>query len=129
MSEAMKFIGENWWWMIWPAGAAVEWTADRFDAGIGAIAKRRARKVEHQQKLRELELETRRRQLEAAHPQPVKPTCGCGHDVSFHNRADGTCHERVSPRKTVSHQCPCQGYTGPEPLPAFFAPELDGGLR
>jgi hypothetical protein len=64
-------------------------------------------------------LEISRRELEAAHPHPVKPVCGCGHDLAFHNIEANTCHHPVE-EKT----CPCQQYTGPELLGQVYIPML-----
>lgn len=125
MREFWKFIGDFWWALVWPVFAVVEWVADRFDAGIGAIAKRRSRKIKHKEQLRAIELEKARRQLEAAHPTPAKPICGCGHDVAFHNRDSGSCHGENARGKTV-RQCTCQGYSGPTPLSQIYAEPLVG---
>lgn len=123
MRDFLELAAAYWWVWIWPAGAVVEWTADRFDAGVGAIAKRRARKIKHKEQLRAIELEKARRQLEAAHPMPVKPICGCGHHVAFHNRNSGSCHGENIRGKTV-RQCTCQSYSGPTPLSQVYAEPL-----
>jgi len=51
-------------------------------------------------------------------PKPVKPVCGCGHHVSFHKDRTGLCHAKA--------WCNCQKYTGPEPMPEYYAPEIGG---
>ncbi|GAA2760119.1 hypothetical protein F4554_000326 [Actinopolymorpha rutila] len=61
----------------------------------------------------------------------VKPLCGCGHASSFHEER-GRCHALNEVTRwdggrwagIESVPCNCQKYTGPEPLPAFYAPEL-----
>jgi hypothetical protein len=53
-----------------------------------------------------------------------KPFCGCKHHYSMHDK-DGRCREQIerwSERQDFHWvQCPCQHYTGPEPLPEVFA--------
>jgi hypothetical protein len=61
----------------------------------------------------------------------IQPICSCGHAVSFHGD-DGRCNAQASVatwnngRWTGQEQqaCTCQKYTGPEPLPTFYAPEI-----
>ncbi|GAA4980279.1 hypothetical protein [Actinopolymorpha pittospori] len=61
----------------------------------------------------------------------VQPVCGCGHASSFHDEK-GRCHADNQVARwdggswvgTESVPCSCQKYTGPEPLPAFYAPEI-----
>ncbi|MGW0231551.1 hypothetical protein ACWDWO_24860 [Actinopolymorpha singaporensis] len=63
--------------------------------------------------------------------EEVKPLCGCGHASSFHEER-GRCHALVEVARwdqgkwagIESVPCSCQKYAGPEPLPAFYAPEL-----
>jgi hypothetical protein len=54
-------------------------------------------------------------------PKPVTPTCGCNHNVSYHDPKTGRCHKISS---YDGSQCPCRRYTGPEPLPEYYAPEI-----
>ena len=49
------------------------------------------------------------------------PVCGCTHHVSFHAGGSGRCHKISS---WDNSGCRCQKYTGPEPLPEFYAPEI-----
>lgn len=49
-----------------------------------------------------------------------KPVCGCTHDVSFHRGHTGECHYHSSYTGT----CRCQKYSGPVPLPEYYAKEL-----
>lgn len=123
MHELIKFWDDNWWWLIWVGGGAAEWVADQFGAGVAAISKRRRRRIKHREKLRALEIEGKRRALESAHPRPVKPTCGCGHDVAFHNRESLLCFGEGS-KANGKPICGCQGYIGPEPLPTYYADPL-----
>ncbi|UGT38531.1 hypothetical protein LTV02_20475 [Nocardia yamanashiensis] len=58
-------------------------------------------------------------------PQPTA-LCGCGHDLSLHDREAGACHAEIF-RKTGAGlkawvPCNCRRYTGPTPLEEFFAP-------
>lgn len=63
--------------------------------------------------------------------EEVKPVCGCGHGTSFHG-SDGRCNALSEVTRwdsgrwagTDPVRCTCQRYTGPEPLPAFYAPEI-----
>lgn len=65
-----------------------------------------------------------------------KPQCSCGHAVSFHG-PDGHCSAMVDVTKwengrwlgNMREQCTCQRYTGPQPLPAFYAPEISDDTR
>lgn len=68
-------------------------------------------------------------------PKPVEPICGCEHHYSFHDPKTGECHgtdrrAKYNDRGTYVgvHEipCTCRHYTGPEPLPEFYAPELGG---
>jgi hypothetical protein len=120
MNGIWKLLDDAGWCLVLLAcvGGA-EWIAGHFDVGLAAIARRRARRIQHQERLRELELEARRRELEAAHPQPVQPICGCGHDLAFHHIETSACHYRAG-----EAPCPCQRYTGPEPLSQVYFPIL-----
>ncbi len=60
-------------------------------------------------------------------PTIVKPVCGCGHHFAFHDLKTGRCNEYIETIRTSLTQCRCQHYSGPEPLPEYFVPELDGG--
>jgi len=58
---------------------------------------------------------------------PPKPICGCGHHRSFHS--DGkACTKDVERYNSIkgTHwvECACGEYTGPEPAPSFYAPEI-----
>jgi hypothetical protein len=69
-----------------------------------------------------------------ATPKPPKPFCGCGHHHSFHDPAAGQCHATVevathwdsygNERKWRQDPCTCKQYSGPVPLPEFYAPEI-----
>lgn len=67
-------------------------------------------------------------------PTPPKPVCGCTHGLQTHDPETRRCHAQV---KTYRHNgisevldgyadCACRQYTGPEPLPEFFAQEIGG---
>lgn len=75
-------------------------------------------------------LPSRRRRKE---PKPIEPVCGCGHQYAFHDPGTGRCGGRVEVNRWSGkgrwagldrEQCPCQRYTGPEPLPEYYAPEI-----
>ena len=60
---------------------------------------------------------------------PPKPACSCGHAVSFHDPETKRCHGKVHEKDYAGFwnwvQCTCRRYDGPEPLPEFYAPELN----
>ena len=71
-------------------------------------------------------------------PKPVRPLCGCAHHHSFHDPQTGQCHGTIQvERPRVSYNvplqfddapCTCRQYSGPLPMPEYYAPELsDGG--
>lgn len=66
-------------------------------------------------------------------PKPVTPVCGCTHHRSVHDSKTGACHAavrnlmRYDENEMPVYQmlpCACRQYTGPEPLPEYYAPEL-----
>ena len=71
-------------------------------------------------------------------PEPVRPVCGCGHHHSYHDLASSECHATVrgkaikfnawaEPMAWDQIQCSCKQYSGPVPLPEYFAPEVTTG--
>jgi len=71
--------------------------------------------------------------------KPVKPFCGCEHHYSYHEPAaigaPTVCHAQVKGQITKWDgygtacgwemlQCTCKQYTGPEPLPEYYARPL-----
>lgn len=68
-------------------------------------------------------------------PKPVEAVCGCEHHHSMHDPETGACHATVQVSRysrdgewTGYEQkpCACRRYSGPEPLPSFYAPEIAG---
>ena len=68
-------------------------------------------------------------------PPTPKPICGCGHHHSFHEPATGICKGVNRQTKysnggsnlgTHPFPCTCQQYSGPQPLPEFYATEIGG---
>lgn len=67
---------------------------------------------------------------------PPKPVCGCRHGYHDHDPSTGVCHGQselyrysfAEKRKVFDKyaRCTCRTYTGPTPLPEFFAPEIAG---
>lgn len=111
-------------------GMNSEWVAARFDRALDAMGRGQAHRIEQREKEREAELELKRRELDGTHPEPVKPVCGCGHDLAFHNVENNACRQQVDGKA-----CLCQRYTGPELvgqiyLPPLISPEVrDGDAR
>jgi hypothetical protein len=76
------------------------------------------------QLLARLPLRGRQQELEAK-----APTCPCGHAVSFHDPESHKCHGKVHEKDPPYgywhwNPCTCRRYTGPEPYPEFYAPEI-----
>ncbi len=55
----------------------------------------------------------------------AEPRCGCGHALAFHDPKQGVCHW-VKEGVIDTHHCGCRQYTGPQPLPEYYAPEVSG---
>jgi hypothetical protein len=60
---------------------------------------------------------------------PPPPICGCEHHLAFHEmdgegNPTGHCREIINSHNGT--ECGCQRYTGPEPLPEYYAPEIKG---
>lgn len=53
-------------------------------------------------------------------------TCACEHVRSMHVEGKGACQEKVYLSGSGWNRCRCQLYQGPEPLPAYYAPEVEG---
>ena len=69
--------------------------------------------------------------------KPVKPVCGCGHHHSYHDPKTAECHgmmdgkaiefDDYASRSPVAWEqvpCTCRQYSGPQPVPEFYAPEI-----
>jgi len=63
----------------------------------------------------------------------VQPACGCGHHYSFHEPDNGACHATEELRTGTDKRgyglyeqvtCQCRQYSGPQPLPEYFAGEI-----
>lgn len=68
-------------------------------------------------------------------PEPAEPVCGRTHHHSMHDPGTGECNAEVAVARyskyggwagTEYKPCACRRYSGPEPLPAFHAPEIAG---
>jgi hypothetical protein len=63
--------------------------------------------------------------------RPVRPVCGCEHHHSFHDPQTGQCsftgQEYRGHGKYEELSCTCRRYSGPVPLPEFYAPEVTSG--
>jgi hypothetical protein len=120
VNEFWKFLEDGWAWVaLFIVTGGGGWVAHHFDASLASLARRRASRLEHRKELRRLTLEAKRRELEVASPGPVRPTCGCGHDLAFHNVRTNACHYSQN-----DSRCTCQRYVGPEPLAQLYAPPL-----
>ena len=65
----------------------------------------------------------------AGNDQAPAPVCGCGHHHSFHDPQTGQCHSLMRVPGTMSRDsyhtpCTCRQYSGPTPLPEYYAPEI-----
>lgn len=60
--------------------------------------------------------------------KPVEPVCGCDHHHSYHDPGTGKCHGRkeIGYWSSQYHyeNCTCRQYSGPQPMPEFYAPEI-----
>lgn len=59
-------------------------------------------------------------------PKPAKPVCGCEHAASYHDPQTRECHKDVYQSNGRYVRCRCRQYTGPEPMPEYYAPEIGG---
>ena len=69
-------------------------------------------------------------------PRPVEAVCGCTHGIHTHDPKTKECKASVKRyRYSTSEErevfdkyapCACVCYSGPEPLPEFFAQEIGG---
>ncbi len=64
-------------------------------------------------------------------PKSPQPICGCKHHFSSHDPETKACNvETVKYYANIYEvsrlRCPCLQYTGPEPLPTYYAPEITG---
>lgn len=68
-------------------------------------------------------------------PKPVEAVCGCTHHHSMHDPETGKCNASVAVDKRAAggnwigyeyRPCACLRYSGPEPMPAYYAPEIAG---
>jgi hypothetical protein len=61
-------------------------------------------------------------------PKPVQPICGCEHHHSYHDPETGHCGHAgqvyLGNGVWEPHGCGCRQYSGPQPLPEFYAPEV-----
>jgi hypothetical protein len=68
---------------------------------------------------------------------PPKPFCGCTHHHSYHDPETGKCNAGIHgqalefdgydrPIKWELATCPCLRYSGPEPMPTYYAQEIAG---
>lgn len=113
----------NWGVIFFFLGGG-SWAADVWYRNVARPwRKRRKRLARERRENRDLELKRAQAALEAV--KPAQAICQCEHGLAFHDRATGHCGGRDGER-----DCRCRQYIGPEPLPAFYAPELadpDGG--
>lgn len=114
----------NWGVIFFFLGGG-SWAADVWYKNVARPwRKRRKRLMRERRENRELELKRAQAAIEAV--KPAQAICQCDHGLAFHDRMTGHCGGRGH----LDADCRCRQYIGPEPLPAFYAPELadpDGG--
>ncbi len=60
-------------------------------------------------------------------PKPAEPFCGCEHHISYHDPKTAECHGDGNYIGNGRYsRCTCRRYSGPQPLPEFYAPEIPG---
>jgi hypothetical protein len=68
-------------------------------------------------------------------PKPIEAVCGCKHHHALHSPETGACNGSVTVSKYNTrgdwagqeyHPCGCLRYSGPEPIPSLYAPEIAG---
>jgi hypothetical protein len=66
-------------------------------------------------------------------PKPTEAICGCGDHKSYHEAGTGICGQTEKVMTSYDKRgnpiyqivpCGCKQYTGPEPLPELYAPEI-----
>jgi hypothetical protein len=66
-------------------------------------------------------------------PKPVQAVCGCTHHYAMHDPKTGKCNAAVAVDKysrdgswigNEHKPCACLRYSGPEPLPTYYSPEI-----
>jgi hypothetical protein len=69
-------------------------------------------------------------------PEPVEAVCGCTHHHSMHDPRTGACNAGVRVARYSANgaqtgyghrPCACVRYSGPEPIPLLYAPEIATG--
>lgn len=72
-----------------------------------------------------------RRTERRRHEHPREPICGCDDHLAIHNRETGQCHGVIKRKRWRENgdeagyewvPCPCQQYTGPEPISQVWVP-------
>jgi hypothetical protein len=80
MHAFWQFIGDWWLLILIFGGGILDWIAERFDVGVGALRRRAREKRKHQLKLKRLELEIARTRAGQAAGGAVAPRPGpCVH--------------------------------------------------
>lgn len=113
----------NWGFIFFVFGG-FGWAADVWYKNVARPWRKRRKRLEKERREnRALELQRAQAALDAV--KPAQAICQCEHGLAFHDRATGHCGGHAK-----DGDCRCRQYIGPEPLPAFYAPELadmDGG--
>lgn len=114
----------NWGVIFFFLGGGT-WAADVWYKNVARPWRKRRKRIEKERREnRALELQRQQAALDAV--KPAQAICQCEHGLAFHDRTTGDC----AGRGHLDAPCGCRQYIGPEPLPAFYAPELadmDGG--
>lgn len=108
----------NWGIIVFFLGG-FSWAADVWYLKVSRPwRKRRKRLARERRENRDLEMKRAQAALDAV--RPAQAICQCDHGLAFHDRTTGHCGGRGH----LDADCGCRQYIGPEPLPAFYAPEL-----
>lgn len=106
------------WGLIFFFFGGFSWAADVWYKNVARPWRKRRKRLDRERREnRTLELQRAQAAIDAV--KPAQAICQCKHGLAFHDRATGHCDGRDG-----DLNCRCRQYIGPEPLPAFYAPEL-----
>ena len=84
MHDLLKFVGTNWWWLIWVVpsvlGSVAEWVGDQFGIGLAARRRKLKEKRKHELAMKKMDLELARAKQLPDVTEPGEPKPGeCVH--------------------------------------------------